>query len=246
MTFTENLFSVRNKIVIVTGASRGIGFELASGFSQAGAIVWGVGRSMKNFRNKNIKYRSINILEKELFKKLCKEIFSDHGSIDVLINAAGISIAADSNQSNHNFNQIINTNLLGSYYCCDSVSSFMNSESSIINITSIGANLGFPNNPGYQASKGGLAALTRALAYDFAERNIRVNSIVPGYIRTEMTKDSYVDDRLKTERENRMLLRRWGECGDLVGAAIYLASQASSYVTGSEIFVDGGWSIKGL
>ena len=140
----------------------------------------------------------------------------------------------------------MNTNLLGSYYCCDSVAAFMKSESSIINITSIGANLGFPNNPGYQASKGGLAALTRALAYDLAEKNIRYNSIVPGYIRTEMTQESYNDDRLKKERENRMLLKRWGECRDLVGAAIYLASRSSSYVTGSEILIDGGWSIKGL
>ena len=140
----------------------------------------------------------------------------------------------------------MNTNLLGNYYCCDSVASFMKSESSIINITSIASNLGFPNNPGYQDSKGGLVALTRALAYDLDEKNIQVNSIVPGYIRTEMTKESFNDARLKKERENRMLLKRWGECSDLVGAAIYLASRASSYVTGSEIFVDGGWSIKGL
>ena len=122
----------------------------------------------------------------------------------------------------------------------------MKGEGSIINITSIGANLGFPNNPGYLASKGGLASLTRSFAYDLASKNIRVNSIVPGYIRTEMTSESYNNERLKKEREDRMLLKRWGECGDLVGAAIYLASNASSYVTGSEIYIDGGWSIKGL
>ena len=183
---------------------------------------------------------------KDLFFEFCKNIFTESGTIDVLINAAGISIPAESEDSKNNFENILNTNLIGNYYCCNSAANFMRGEGAIINITSIGANLGFPNNPGYQAPKGGLAALTRALAYDLAEKNIRVNSIVPGYIRTEMTQESFNDDRLKKERENRMLLKRWGECSDMVGAAIYLASRASSYVTGSEIIVDGGWSIKGL
>jgi NAD(P)-dependent dehydrogenase (short-subunit alcohol dehydrogenase family) len=246
MSFIEDLFSVRDKKVIVTGASRGIGLELASSFAQAGANVWGVGRSKRDFRKINIKYRSINICEKDLFFGMCEEIYTETGSIDVLINVAGISIPPSSEDDQDNFKNILDTNLIGNYHCCNSAASFMKGEGSIINITSIGANLGFPNNPGYLASKGGLASLTRSFAYDLASKNIRVNSIVPGYIRTEMTSESYNNERLKKEREDRMLLKRWGECGDLVGAAIYLASNASSYVTGSEIYIDGGWSIKGL
>ena len=246
MSFIEDLFSVRNKIIIVTGASKGIGLELASSFAKAGALVWGVGRSNKELNNLNIKYRTLNILDKESFFELCEEIYTERGSIDVLINAAGISITSNSEDNQNNFKHILDTNLIGNYHCCNSASSFMKDEGSIINITSIGASLGFPNNPGYLASKGGLASLTRSLAYDLSSKNIRVNSIVPGYIRTDMTRESYNDERLNKERMDRMLLKRWGECEDLVGAAIYLASNASSYVTGSEIYIDGGWSIKGI
>ena len=104
----------------------------------------------------------------------------------------------------------------------------------------------YDRSAGYQASKGGLAALTRSLAYDLAKSSIRVNNIVPGYIHTQMTEESFINEELRIQREDRMLIKRWGEPIDLVGAAIFLASDASSYITGTDIYVDGGWSIKGL
>ena len=101
-------------------------------------------------------------------------------------------------------------------------------------------------NPGYVASKGGLRLLTKALATDLAVDNIRVNNLAPGYIKTEMTKASFGDSVLNEERRQRTLLGRWGEVSDLCGAAIFLASDASSYVTGADLFIDGGWTAKGL
>ena len=117
---------------------------------------------------------------------------------------------------------------------------------SIINITSIGSTLGFPGNPSYGASKGGLRVLTKALANDLGDENIRVNNLAPGYIRTDMTEISFKDERKNKARLQRMLLGRWGEITDLCGAAIFLASDASSHVTGTDLFVDGGWTAKGL
>ena len=113
-------------------------------------------------------------------------------------------------------------------------------------ISSINATLGFPDNPGYVAAKGGLTAMTRALAVDLGKRQIRVNSIAPGYVHTKMTELSYQDSDTHKERMRRTILGRWGEPEDLAGAAIFLASKASAYVTGQEILVDGGWSVKGL
>src|SRR3546814_10706102 len=112
---------------------------------------------------------------------------------------------------------------------------------SVINVTSIGAELGFPGNPGYVASKGGVAAMTRALALDYGQQGIRVNNLVPGYIRTAMTEGSYADPESRPARAARTMLGRWGEQDELAGAAIFLASPASSYVTGRDVFVYGGW-----
>ena len=117
---------------------------------------------------------------------------------------------------------------------------------SIINITSLGAEFGFPENPAYCASKGGLKQLTKSFAYDWAKYNIRVNNIGPGYMRTDMTKKSWSDSKLREERTRHIMLERWGDPKDLSGICVFLASDSSEYITGQDIYVDGGWTAKGL
>ncbi len=117
---------------------------------------------------------------------------------------------------------------------------------SIINITSLGAELGFPDNPAYCASKGGLKQLTKALAYDWAKYSIRINNVSPSYMRSKMTEKSHVSTALREERSRHMMLSRWGEPKDLAGVCVFLASDSSEYITGQDIYVDGGWTAKGL
>lgn len=250
MSFVEDLFSLRARAALVSGASRGIGLAIATGLAQAGAVVVGLGRSLEpQVGAAGITYRRCDVTDAATFARLCDALVADHGRLDVYVHAAGISlyreVPADPAGT---FARTVEVNLTAAYRCCLAVSERMAADrgGSIIAITSIGARLGFPQNPGYAASKGGLRLLTRALALDLAERRIRVNAIAPGYVRTAMTEESFNDPRRYEERLQRTILKRWGTPEDLVGAAIFLASDASSYITGQEIVVDGGWTVKGL
>jgi len=246
--FVEKLFSLDGKTALVTGASRGIGAEIALSFKRAGANLVGISRSILP-QKKSLKdnYQQCDISDSPSFEKICKQMAKQYGAIDVFVNAAGITIPTNEQNNKYDaFIQTININLIASYKCSQVVADYMVNGGSIINVTSIGSLQGFPNNPGYVASKGGLRMLTKSLALDFSKKNIRVNNIVPGYISTDMTKGSRDDALLYEERLDRMIIKRWGETEDLMGAAIYLASNASSYVTGTDLIVDGGWIAKGL
>ena len=118
------------------------------------------------------------------------------------------------------------------------------SGGSIINITSLNSELAFPSNPAYVSTKGGLKQLTKSLAVDLGKYNIRVNNVGPGYIKTNMTKQGWKKNRKQIE--DRTILGRWGEPEDLVGTIVFLLSSASSYITGQDIYVDGGYLTKGL
>ena len=108
------------------------------------------------------------------------------------------------------------------------------------------AELGFPNNVAYVASKGGLKQLTKAMAIDLAKKNIRVNSIGPGYVKTKMTKNSWINLRKRKKRSERIILKRWAEPEDIANVCVFLGSNLASYINGQEIYVDGGWISKGL
>jgi len=244
------LFSLEGRVALVAGGSRGIGRAIAIGLGQAGASVIAIGRTPTQAIDEvdRVSYRSIDITDRAGFKGLCSDINNKHGQIDIYVHAAGISLPAmESSQAEADrFAATVNTNLVAPFQCVGSVTSYMKPSGSVILISSINATLGFPDNPGYVAAKGGLTAMTRALAVDLGKRQIRVNSIAPGYVHTKMTELSYQDSDTHKERMRRTILGRWGEPEDLAGAAIFLASKASAYVTGQEILVDGGWSVKGL
>jgi NAD(P)-dependent dehydrogenase (short-subunit alcohol dehydrogenase family) len=260
-SYLESLFSLEGKVALVTGASRGLGAAMSKALAGAGARTIGIGRSPKPRQSTSedlavaqmngavIDYCQCDIQEGEKFSALCANIFSEHGRIDILVNAAGITLPqAHGTDSIINFERTLSINLSSVHHSCKTVADYMRKigGGSIINVTSIGSVFGFPGNPAYVASKGGLRLLTKALAFDLASDGIRVNNIAPGYMHTDMTDASYSDPIRHAERLQRMMIKRWGMPQDLAGATIFLASNASSYVTGADLFIDGGWSAKGM
>jgi|TARA_B100001971_G_C18063670_1_gene469333 NAD(P)-dependent dehydrogenase (short-subunit alcohol dehydrogenase family) len=249
----KDLFSIKGKVIIITGAGRSIGYKLATGLAKYSAKIYSLDKKFTKIIPKNLSSNIINIkcdiTDHKKIKQVFKKIFTKEKKIDVLINNAGVSFALQNkNQlySEKNWIQTINVNLTGSFYCSKEAVKFMLKQrnGSIINITSIHAELGFPRNPAYNASKGGLKLLGKAFAKDWSKFGIRVNSIGPGYIKTEMTSKRFANKKNRLERQNKTLLGRWGETDDLIGPCIFLASDASSYMTGQDLYIDGGWIIN--
>tara|TARA_B100001123_G_C15087939_1_gene938398 strand:- start:275 stop:976 length:702 start_codon:yes stop_codon:yes gene_type:complete len=233
---------MEKKYVLVTGASKGIGREICENLSKFKNFqVYGVGRSKIKINNFN--YFALDISKQNNLKLLSKKI----PKLDVLINNAGIARTKYKSKIK-NFSKIIDFNLKIPYIVSDSfLDKIKKSEiKSIINICSINAYQAFPENPGYVASKGGLRMLTKSMALDYRKYQIRVNSVSPGYILTDMTINSYKNKKKYKERSNRTILQRWGKTTDIVGVIKFLISQDSSYITGEDIVVDGGWIAKGL
>ena len=239
----RRLFSLEGRVAIVTGGSRGIGAAIAAGLAGAGAKVIAVARSEKADLPVGVQYRRCDITAAGEFEKLVAR----EPRLDILVNAAGVSLPPQGPEAER-FDRTLDANLRATYRACAAAAALMQRSGggSIINITSVNSELGFPGNPGYVAAKGGLRMLTKALAVDYGKSNIRVNALAPGYIRTAMTAGSYADPVQREARIARMVIARYGEPEDLVGAAIFLASPASAYVTGIDLFVDGGWTAKGL
>lgn len=240
-------FSLAGRRAIVTGASRGIGAAIAAGLLDAGAEVFGFSRS--GTAPAGVRAITCDLSDDAAIRRALDD-FTKHGDrLDVLVNAAGISLPAlGAADELDRFRQTIATDLTGVYATILAAYPLLKaaSDSSVINVTSINSVRGFPGNPGYVAAKAGLAGLTRALAADFAADGIRVNALAPGYVATAMTAASFADPAMHAERRRHTMLGRWGDADDMIGAAIFLASPASAYMTGQEIFVDGGWTAKGL
>jgi NAD(P)-dependent dehydrogenase (short-subunit alcohol dehydrogenase family) len=240
----NEIFNISKKNIIITGASRGIGFYLCNTLSSLGCNVYGISRSQ-------VKDVSFNSYICDLsYEKSIKKTFYDLGeklkTIDCLINVAGISKKVGDENDTNIFKQTVNLNLISSYICSRFAAKYMKSGSTIINFASIGGMQGFPNNPGYTSSKAAIISLSQSLAIDYQSIGVRVNSVSPGYILTDMTSASFKNLKLRQERLDRMIIKRWGAPSDILGMIIYLCSEASSYVTGQNFVIDGGWTSKGL
>ena len=244
------MFSLENKIAIVTGASQGIGKTISKIFSEAGAHVVCVARNTTKLKNlvdeilkngNSASYISCDINNGKLFESSIRSITKDYENIDILVNNAGIT--RDSlilRMKDEQWDQVLSTNLKGAFYGTKSVLRPMmkNKYGRIINITSIVGLQGNPGQSNYSASKAGLIGFTQSVAKEVASRGITVNCIAPGWIDTEMT--DVLSQDFKSEIVKNIPIGKTGSAKDIAYAALFLASNESKYITGQTITVDGG------
>ena len=249
------IFNIKNKIIIVTGSNSGIGLVISKSLIEYGAVVIRLDKKfnaepIKIFKKKKSNLDiEIDLSDTKKIPNLLRNIKKKFNRIDGLINCHGITREIKVNTDfSENFDETINNNLKSTFILSSLVCKQMSKKNggSVVNITSLGAHLGFPNNPSYQMSKAGVRQLTKSLAIDWGKKLVRVNNICPGYIKSTMTMKSYKNSQTYKKRLDRMMLNRWGVPEDIIGATIFLISDASSYITGSDIYVDGGWIAKGL
>ena len=242
----EKVFDIQNKNIIIAGSNNGIGKDLSKRLKKTKANII---RIDKHFTTDlNTDDYVCDIKDQKKLKKTFQKLKKKYKKINGMVNCIGISLSSKKPYSDsRSFDETIDVNLKGAFNLCSNYCLNLNSSnSSVINITSLGANQAFPKNPSYQASKSGLKQLTKAFALDFANKKIRFNSICPGYIKTKMTEKSYSVASQRNNRTSRTMMNRWGNVDDILGGVIYLLSDSSSYVTGTELIIDGGWLNKGL
>ncbi len=247
--------SLKNKTILITGSSRGIGKEIAKKFLENGAIVIGVSKdkNLKNIIKKKNKYKHYfcDLSQKEHIKITLEKIIKKFKKIDILVNNAGVTIETTKSEIENidNFNRTMQINLTAAYIFSNTIVKKMITKKqggSIINISSIGGELGFPNNPAYISSKSALIGLTRSFARDYGKYNINCNAVLPGYFKTDMNKKSLNNKSKRIKRENLTMLGRWGELNELIGVILFLSTKSAKYITGQKIIVDGGIVSKGL
>lgn len=251
------LFDLSGKVAIVTGGSKGLGLAMAEGLASAGANIMIVNRNkiegeaaatkIAETYGVQAKAYATNVTEQAETEAMAQATMDAFGRIDILINSAGINIrGAIDELSTADFKKVMDVNVNGTWLCSRAVTPFMKAQQDgrIINIASTLGLVGLANRTPYTASKGAVVQMTRALGLELAAHNINVNAICPGPFLTEMNIPIAGTPEAKKFIVGATALARWGELPEIQGAAIFLASPAASYMVGSMVTVDGGWTAK--
>lgn len=240
----NNIFDLTGKIAVVTGGARGIGVSIAKGLSLAGAKVYIHGsnpeRTERVAKENGYGFCFSDLSTKEGYKKLIDFISSKEEKVDILVNNAGIEYHIPlENATDKYLDEIYNVNLKAPYFLVQGLLPLLkkSGSASVINVTSIHETVPVRNNSSYCMSKASLSMYTKVSALEFAKYNIRVNNLAPGAIETDLNKD-LLDEM---DFSKWIPLNRVGNCDDLIGPVVFLSSDASSYVTGTTLFVDGGY-----
>ena len=254
----QELFNLRGKVAIVTGGNGGIGLGMAQGLADAGAAVAIVARNeaksndaVAELRQRGAKAISIvaDVTDKAAVTAMTERVGRELGRIDILVNNAGINIRKPPHTLEiEEWHRVLDTNLTSAFLCSQAAHPAMKAAGGgkIINIGSMMSIFGASFAPAYAASKGGIVQYTRACACAWAADGIQVNAILPGWIDTDLTKRARQEvDGLHGKVLARTPAARWGAIDDFAGIAVFLASPASDFVTGTAIPVDGGFSIMG-
>jgi len=245
------MFSLKDRVAIVTGAAKGIGQAIAIELARHGAdvvisdIIPGqqTVNQVKKLKRKSF-YIKADASKKQDVENVINETIKKLKKIDILVNNAGIFQPSPTETlKEEDWEKTININLKGYFLFAQAAGRFMlkRKKGSIINIASVAGLEGYAQAAAYCASKGGIVNLTNSLATEWGPKGIRVNSICPGVIKTAMTRGMLKDKKMKQAMLAKIPLKRIGKPIDIAGAAVFLASDASSYMTGEDIIIDGGW-----
>ena len=247
-------FRLDGKIALITGGARGLGRTMAVALAQAGASIALAGRSKDTCQHaadevasatgRTVRAFAVDVTKIDDIEQLATDVERELGPVDILVNNAGINIRGPIQQlTEADWDAVIDTNLKGPFLCARAFGPRMVSRGwgRVINLGSVLGVIALPGRAPYASSKAGIINLTRVLALEWAGTGVTANAICPGAFATEMNRSLLEDPVKYKEFVAQIPMGRWGELEELTGAVVFLASDASSYVTGTPLFVDGGW-----
>ena len=250
----NNLFNLKGKLALITGSGRGIGKSLSLALAKAGCDIILTSRSKKElervkseilFLDRECHSFILDIQNVEEIKNFFSKLQKLNLYPDILVNNAGTEeVRSSVDVDEELWNKILDTNLRGAFFisqCFAKQLKVKRKHGSIINLGSLSSSIGIPTAVAYTSSKAGILGMTKALSAEWASLNIRVNAIAPGYFRTDLTEIFYKDPNWQESMLNKIPMKRFGNMEDLDGVIIFLASNASSYITGQIFYVDGGF-----
>jgi len=249
----SNLFDLSGKVALVMGGHGGIGKAIALGLADAGADVIVSSRNLEALKGtvKEIEAKgrkslavTADIVDEKQVNDMVAKILKVFPRIDILVNAAGLAIRKPAESFPiDEWQKVMDTNTRGTFLCCQAVGRVMLKQKSgrIINVSSVRGRYGLPANyAAYCASKGAVDSLTRTLACEWAKSNVLVNAVAPTIVETDLTKSALADPAYAKQMKDRIPMGKWAVPEDIVGPAIFFASDASSFVTGQILYIDGG------
>ena len=245
-------FDLAGKVCIVTGAGRGIGRGMAEALARHGGFVVLAGRTLATLEDAAAAIGDRHMIQVADVSReadvlaLRDAVLARCGRIDVLVNNAGVNpiFRTIDRVSMEDWQQIIDVNLTGVFLCCKHLGGAMKAGGSVINVSSVGGHGGLPRSVPYCASKGGVEMLTKALALDWAKRGVRVNTLAPGWVDTDLTHGLLDHDVHGKRLLEHTPMGRFATPGDMAGGVVFLASDASAFMTGQSLVIDGGWGAE--
>lgn len=253
----KQLFDLSGQVAVITGASKGIGKDLAKLLAQSGANIALVARNKEQLEEAANEIEKIgdrvrvlpvpfDLTKVEEIPYMMEGVYNHFGKIDILVNNAGLNVAKPAEElSLQDWDSVLDINLKSVFFMCQAAGKYMiaQKKGKIINMSSQMAFVGYYKRAAYSSSKGGLTQLTKALSIEWAPHQINVNAIAPTFIETPMTKSMLEDETFKHEVINRIPLGRLAKTEDLFGGVLYLASHCSDMMTGQTLIIDGGWTV---